>query len=149
MDLKKFTADITVNDNGCWISHYSPGDRYARIWHNGKHMLAHRYAWKIAFGEIPDDTCVLHHCDNPKCVNPDHLFLGTNQENVDDKMKKNRHGCSGGSRNSNAKLNISQVTKIKELLIGHIPQRKIAAIFHVSQRTIAKINLGLSYTEVL
>jgi HNH endonuclease len=57
----------------------------------GKTRLAHRVAWMLANGEIPDGLCVLHRCDNPPCVNVDHLFLGTHADNVADKMAKGRH----------------------------------------------------------
>jgi hypothetical protein len=58
---------------------------------HGKTRLAHRVAWMLAHGEIPDGLCVLHRCDNPPCINIDHLFLGTHADNVADKMAKGRH----------------------------------------------------------
>jgi hypothetical protein len=53
-------------------------------------MRAHRYSWQIAFGEIPSGLCVLHRCDNPSCVRHDHLFLGTQAENMRDRIRKGR-----------------------------------------------------------
>lgn len=55
------------------------------------HDRAHRYSWRLTFGDIPNGIFVLHRCDNPACVNPAHLFLGTNQDNIDDMMAKDRH----------------------------------------------------------
>jgi hypothetical protein len=52
---------------------------------------AHRFVWELIHGRIPDGMCVLHRCDNPPCVRPDHLFLGTNQDHTDDMLAKGRH----------------------------------------------------------
>jgi hypothetical protein len=64
---------------------------YGRIGVNGKVQRAHRVAYELAHGPIPEGIVVCHRCDNPRCCNPDHLFLGTTQENVDDKVQKGRH----------------------------------------------------------
>lgn len=60
---------------------------------------AHRVSWAMAHGSVPEDLLVLHRCDNPPCVNPDHLFLGTHADNASDKMKKGRHTPCPGDRN--------------------------------------------------
>ena len=148
MTNKRFFSAVTIDDNGCWNSPFDRSAKYARIWCAGRHMLAHHYAWIVAYGEIPDGMCVLHHCDNPKCVNPKHLFLGTNQDNVNDKMKKGRHKTLKGTKHPNAKLNNHQILMIKKALRSRISQRKIAEIYNVSQGTITKINQGISYKEV-
>jgi len=81
--------------------------------------LTHRVAWVLAYGPIPNDLCVLHRCDNPRCHNVDHLFLGTRQENLADMRRKDRQrdysGCIGirGEANANAKLSASQVLEIR------------------------------------
>lgn len=62
---------------------------------NGKKTNAHQMSWLLYFGEIPEGMGVLHTCDNPPCCNPEHLFLGTNADNVKDKMKKGRHKSGG------------------------------------------------------
>lgn len=61
---------------------------------DGRSQLAHRIAWRIEHGEVPAGMCILHHCDNPSCVNPDHLFVGTQRDNIRDMDKKRRRGLS-------------------------------------------------------
>ncbi len=74
----------------CWPRKVSPGGAYGRVIVNGIVTRAHRYSWTIHKGPIPDGMYVLHTCDNPACVNPAHLWLGTQQDNVDDMVAKGR-----------------------------------------------------------
>lgn len=111
-------------------------------------MAAHRYSYQHAFGEIPTGMLVLHQCDTPMCVNPGHLFLGTPQDNSDDKVAKGRHARGSfikeaqaankarGERNGNSKLDRTQIS---EILASKEPQRAIARRFCVSQALISKI----------
>lgn len=75
----------------CWIwtgAHLKDG--YGEIFFNGQIVLAHRTSWELHYGVIPKEMQVLHRCDNPPCVRPDHLFLGTNHDNVLDSVSKGR-----------------------------------------------------------
>lgn len=90
--LDRFTEKyIPVPESGCWLwIGSSANGGYGQIKNSGKKVLAHRVAWMIRHGSIPDSVDVLHRCDVPCCVNPDHLFLGTDFENQRDSYSKGR-----------------------------------------------------------
>jgi hypothetical protein len=86
-----FRKAIPEPNTGCWLwEGYEPPNKYGKINIKGKQKLAHRVSYEINIGSIPDGMNVLHKCDQPACVNPDHLFIGTQQDNIDDMWAKNR-----------------------------------------------------------
>jgi hypothetical protein len=92
-----FWSHVTKTD-GCWLWRGGPvGDSYGMSWDGSKNRKAHRLSWEIANGPIPDGLSVCHHCDNPRCVRPDHLFLGTNGDNVRDRDLKKRGAYASGN----------------------------------------------------
>jgi hypothetical protein len=103
-------------------------------------MMAHRMQWQKVNGAIPDGMCLLHHCDNPACVNPDHLFLGTKADNKIDCVAKDRH--AKWERNGRAILNRTQVLDIRELSRSGIRQKELALKFGVSVYAISDITTG-------
>lgn len=128
----------------CWPWQAAPrkkSEGYGAFWLDGRHQPATRVAWILTNGEFPKGKQVLHHCDNPPCCNPAHLFLGTNLENNADKVAKNRHVY--GSRNPNAKLTEQQVVEIKRLKpVGTTPRGyrgEIAERYNVKPGTITDI----------
>lgn len=93
-------------------------------------IAAHRYSYIIFKGEIPDGMFVCHNCDNPKCVNPDHLFLGTRQDNIDDREFKGRNKIMRGENAGTAKLTQKQADEIRILYAsGGTSSRKLAKQF--------------------
>lgn len=97
----KYDVDTTT---GCWMWN-GTGNIYGKIRGKGgrysSFVSAHRMSYELHNGAIPDGLCVLHKCDTPRCVNPDHLFLGTHQDNTDDMMKKGREKHGGLKRGKN------------------------------------------------
>lgn len=86
-----------IASSGCWeYTGHIMASGYGRLSFGGNHnYLAHRLAYKLTFGSIPDGMLVCHKCDNRKCINPDHLFLGTHLDNTFDMLLKNRHPTMG------------------------------------------------------
>lgn len=109
---------------------------------NGTCFYSHRVSFTLVNGPIPDGLCVLHKCDNPKCNNPGHLFLGTRTDNSKDKMAKGRHRCG-------RKLNVEKVLKIRESYSrGGVTQDGLAAEHGVCQAVIWKIVRRKSWIHV-
>jgi hypothetical protein len=134
------------NENGCWIWQKAikkTGHSYGWLTYGGKQTTAHRVAWQKTYGEIPKDKCVCHKCDVPQCINPDHLFLGTHAENIQDMWDKKRHP----KPKPNNKLSFEQVLEIKELIKKGLPQLKIAEIYKVKQATISLINTNKTWSK--
>ena len=123
---------------------------YGEINIDDKTVRAHRLSWELANSSIPEGegyhgTCVLHTCDNRACVNPKHLFLGTQADNIHDMAQKGRQRLAGtfrGEENGNSKLTKQSVLEIRGLLEDRHHQREIALIYEVSQATINYINVG-------
>ncbi len=136
----RFDAQVSKSE-GCWLWGGAKRLGYGRIRVNGKKVTASRLAYEIHFGPIPAGMLVCHRCDNPSCVRPDHLFLGTHAENVRDMVSKRRHidGKRRGQENGNAKLTEAQVLSIRSDLRT---QSAIAREYGVGQALVSKIKLG-------
>ena len=120
---------------------------YGILWRKGKRVWLHRLAWERTKGPIPVGMKVLHHCDNPACVNPSHLFLGTDADNMHDKIKKNRQARGEGI--GNAKLTVVKVREIKEAIARGLSQRTLARLYKVNHTTISDIGLNRTWREVV
>lgn len=124
---------------GCWLWTGSrDANGYGRLNIKNKPVLAHRLSWSIHRHEIGPEQHVLHRCDNPQCVRPEHLFLGDQVENNADKMAKKRHryGVSHGADHGGSKLTDEQVREIRAS-VG--PSRIIAEQFGISRRQVRDI----------
>lgn len=123
-----------------WIGQQDGGG-YGIVGWKGKHQRTHRVAWLLMRGEIPHGMLVLHHCDNPRCCNPEHLYLGTQADNMRDMVeRKRRKGIGCGEKNGRSKLTQEQASEIRLLYAsGQISQQKIANQFGVSQFAVSAI----------
>ena len=100
--------------------------------------FAHRLAYEAVYGPIPTGMCVCHRCDNPRCVNPGHLFLGTQKDNMQDMVIKSR--STKGERNRHAKLTTCQVAQIRYLYaLGNFTQQELADAYRVNNSNINRL----------
>lgn len=115
---------------------------------SGKSITASRMAWILTYGEIEYSILVLHRCDNPKCCNPNHEFLGTDMDNSKDKDSKGRANHTRGTENGNTKLTIESVKQIKSLKRIGMGNQEIASRFDISDGHVANIMAGRSWNYV-
>jgi len=142
-----------VNKNGCWIctSHAFNTYGYAQTKFNGKIKLIHRLMYENKHGPIPKEMCACHKCDNPNCINPDHIFIGSNKNNSEDMVQKGRQSHIGspglkGESHPQSKLTESDVIKIiNEKLLT---QKQLSVNYGVSQAVISKIRLRQSWKHI-
>jgi hypothetical protein len=102
-----------------------------------RRIRAHRVSWELHFGPIPAELCVLHKCDNPACVRPDHLFLGTPADNMKDMAQKGR--STFGERQPKAKLVEADVLEIRALAAQGVSRASIAKQFLIAVSHVARI----------
>lgn len=124
----------------CWEWKGHKDTKGYGVLHHPYSTKAHRLSWLIHNGEIPNSLLVCHKCDNTSCINPNHLFLGTIQDNNLDKEQKGRHKGAVGERNFGAILNEEQVKAIRFLYeSGKFSTYKLSNIFQVSRNCISRI----------
>lgn len=146
---QRLIAHSAPAENGCvlWLAYRNAGG-YGRTSANGRLMLAHRAAYELRHGPIPAGLDACHRCDTPACINPDHLFLGTDRENVRDREKKGRGHDRRGRHNGQSKLTEGQVRLIRSA--GRSCREvDLAERFGVGPTTIGKIRRGESWGHVV
>ena len=135
---ERLLSKVVVSETGCHLFTGSLSvNGYGLIWENGSHSAAHRVAYRLCVGPLTDDDIICHRCDVRNCVNPDHLFKGTREQNNLDMRQKDRH--SRGARSPHAKLTSDQVDFI---LSSTASDTEIAKRFGVNQSTIWRIRNG-------
>jgi len=143
-----FAANVKKS-NGCWLwqGPINPRHKYGQLTVAGQAIRAHRASYAIHHGPIPNNLWVLHSCDNPPCVNPDHLFLGTPKRNSQDMAKKGR--SSKGEKNARSKLTSKQVEEIRMLAwTKTMLQKDIAEKYGVSKGAISLICNGINWSHL-
>ena len=134
--------DKVDKSGDCWEWTGAVGAGYGQISYQGKPVYAHRFV----SGPLSSSAVVLHRCDNKTCVNPDHLTISTQSENMSDMVAKDRQ--AKGSDHRNAKLDEGSAARVKDMLSMGVSQRVIADWFGVSQQLISRINTGINWKHV-
>lgn len=141
---QRFFRQIQVDlSNGCWNwIGVMNSNGYGRFSFRNKYHLAHRFFFENYLGPISHGFNVCHRCDNRRCVNPAHLWLGTQSQNLSDAAAKNRmfRPDTTGEYNGNRKLDWSKVREIRRLLLGGTKKSQVAKQFDVSPTTITYIS---------
>lgn len=144
--IDKYIHRFDKKSSGCWewngyinIGGYGSQITGSREDGTRRQVLAHRLFYKLYYGEFDNKLCVLHKCDNPKCVNPEHLFLGTQLDNVIDMTQKGRRVDHVGELNGVSKLKEEDVMDIRMYLLSGIKQIDIARVYNVHQTLISAI----------
>lgn len=152
----RFRSRIIVSSepDGCYeFNSHHDADGYARIKEGkrgGKSFAAHRFAWELENGPIPDGMCVLHRCDNPGCVRVSHLFLGTLADNMRDMEAKGRgiHPSFTGSEHPMAKLSEDDVIEIRKLYGKGIRADAIAKRYGIALTTVYNVATRRSWKHI-
>lgn len=148
--IERFHEKWDLDEEGkCWVwnaSKAGKGYGQIKIPKTRKQVYAHRLSYMIYKGEITEGLDVCHTCDNPSCVRPSHLFLGTRKDNLQDMKSKDRH--LKGSKNNQSILTDEKVRQIHKMHLSGLSQMKIAKSFGVSQGTIWKILKGLRWEHI-
>lgn len=149
--LKEEVLKRCTVGKGCWSwtravggSNYKKGGGYGVFSYQGRRLLAHRASWEAFNEPVPSGLYVLHRCDNSRCVNPSHLFLGTHQDNVDDCVAKRRHTL--GERHPGHKITEDDVHRIRK---DRRYVKDIAAHYGLSKAQVFNIRNGSHWRHVL
>lgn len=150
-----FNHQIIKQKNGCWewTGMSSCGYGQLTIYETNKRMRAHRYSYSIYKGKVPDELHVCHHCDNPKCCAPSHLFLGTDKDNMADCKKKGRTAkgdkvAHRGESNKNSKFNNENIIDIRSMCSQGFKDRQIADKYKTSVQQINIIRHRKSWKHI-
>lgn len=140
-----------ITESGCWEwKEYTNADGYGlfKMKSGGSMVGAHKASYLIYKGEVAKGEVVRHDCDNPPCVNPDHLVLGAVQDNIDDCVRRGRRSPQGGDRNHNKKISMKIARSIRaEYAAGGISQQKIADKYGITQGSVTQIVRGKTWKE--
>lgn len=148
----RFWSKVDLSDpDGCWLWKGSRRHTYGEVWVDGEKQYAHRVAYALVHGAVPPGLFVCHRCDTPLCVRPDHLFAGTQGDNIRDCAAKGRQRGTfadrppRGEQNSQAKLTWADVDRIRALAAGGMSQYAIAEQFGVAQTNVSAIVRGVAW----
>ena len=147
---ERFWEKVDKNgENGCW-NWIGGGNTYGMFWLNGKYHGAHRISYIMTKGDIPDDCIVRHLCKkNMKCVNPEHLTIGTHTDNMRDKKRDDTAFHAKGELCGTSKITASIVKEIRDLYAtGTLTQRQIGIRYNLCQQNIHHIVKRKTWTHI-
>lgn len=147
---RKLLESISKVDSGCWEWQRGKSNGYGYVKIPGQQNVgAHILSYRLFVGGIPDGQWVLHRCDNPPCINPDHLFLGTCQDNIDDMRSKGRNYRPIGELNKFAKLTWAKVAEIRKAYrTGAANQKILAERYGVAASMISCVVNYVTWTDI-
>ena len=139
-----------TDEDRCWeASHKYLGIRLVVRGVGKISITAHRLAYILAYGSIPDGLWVLHTCDNPRCCRPDHLFLGTQLDNMRDMQVKGRGRYARGEKQGHSKLTTVQVVEIRRRYsLGGTSQQQLATEYGVSRAAVWEVIHGTTWAHI-
>lgn len=138
---------VSTDHNSCWIwNGCTDRDGYGVLQFEKRQYRAHRVSYQLLRSPVPDDLVVCHHCDNPSCVNPHHLFVGTVSDNNADRISKGR--SARGEKSARAKLTEADVLEIRRMAAANCRTKEIADKFKVSYYIVSLISRGDSWKHV-
>ena len=144
--LDRFMRRVRKTDS-CWVwTGFLTKNGYGRLKIDGYMVFAHRAAFAHFVGPIPNALYACHTCDNRACVNPEHIFIGTHGENMNDRNSKGRQARVRGEANGNSVVTKSEASQIMAMK-GVFKQREIAATFGVSRSLVAHIHSGRTWSH--
>ena len=142
---ERFIEKVEITD-GCWIWAGAVNENgYGSFWDGERSETASRAAYRLFVSPIPDGLFVLHRCDNPKCVKPSHLFLGSHEDNMRDRDLKGRAAKLSGSRNPSAKLTEDQAREIK---LSSLPAAHFSSKFGIAESIVSSIRKGRTWKHL-
>ena len=145
----RFWDKVDVRDKkDCWEWTGGKAHGYGRFRIGDKTYISSRVSYELVVGDIPDGMCVCHTCDNPGCVNPAHLFLATQTENLKDMTGKKRRGAATGEAHGMAKLSDLDILCIVFWVNNDYTKKDVAKVFNVSRRHVNSICAG-EYRQVI
>ena len=137
---EKVLSNIEFDTNGgCWFWTASLSHGYGRLRHHGRAHRAHRVSYLAFRGALAATDLLLHQCDIPCCVNPHHLRIGTQRQNLEEMSARGRRNDPRGTRNPNAKLDDDKVRAIRALVVAGDFHHDIAARFNISDSRVSRI----------
>ena len=140
---QRFISKVEISENGCWVWQGGMKEEYGQFWYHGYNHFAHRISYILFIGEIPTGYNICHTCDVKLCVNPLHLFLGTQSDNIRDMIAKGRRYDNSGENHPECFLSDSEVLEIISLYkSGKFTQKTLAEMYGVCQKTISYVIRG-------